>query len=121
MANETIQLAEYAAGLRYDDLPADVVQRAKDCITDTVAVIVQGSALPWSQIIIRYAQSIGTGGRSRVLGSTGPLLRAPAAALANGTLAEEVQVDQWLAGPVLPNEERDQRHGGRGEGPHDEG
>ncbi len=93
MANETIQLAEYAAGLRYDDLPADVVQRAKDCITDTVAVIVQGSALPWSQIIIRYAQSIGTGGRSRVLGSTGPLLRAPAAALANGTLAHAFESD----------------------------
>ena len=25
MANETIQLAEYAAGLRFEDLPADVV------------------------------------------------------------------------------------------------
>ena len=23
MANETVQLAEYAAGLRYDDLPAE--------------------------------------------------------------------------------------------------
>ncbi len=51
MANETIRLAEYAAGLRYEDLPAHVVQRAKDCITDTVAVIVLGNALPWSQII----------------------------------------------------------------------
>ena len=40
MANETIRLAEYAAHLRYDDLPAHVIERAKDCITDTVAVIV---------------------------------------------------------------------------------
>ncbi len=93
MANETIQLAEYASGLRFGDLPADVVQRAKDCITDTVAVIVQGGALPWSQIIIRYAQSIGAGGRSQVLGSSGPLLRAPAAALANGTLAHAFEFD----------------------------
>src|ERR1700685_944669 len=80
MANETIRLAEYAAGLRFEDLPPHVVQRAKDCITDTVAVIVLGNALPWSQIISRYAQSSGVGGRSRILGSRGPTLHAPAAA-----------------------------------------
>jgi 2-methylcitrate dehydratase PrpD len=93
MANETIRLAEYAAGLRYEDLPPHVVQRAKDCITDTFAVIVLGNALPWSQIISRYAQSIGGGGRSRILGFRGPPLQAPAAALANGTLAHAFESD----------------------------
>lgn len=93
MANETIRLAEYAATLRYEDLPPQVVQRAKDCITDTVAVIVMGNALPWSQIICRYAQSIGAGGRSRILGLDGPTLQAPAAALANGTLAHAFESD----------------------------
>ena len=29
---------------------------------------------------------------------------------------EEAQVDERLAGPVLPDQERDQRHGGHGEG-----
>jgi 2-methylcitrate dehydratase PrpD len=93
MAHETIQLAEYAAGLRFEDLPAQVVQRAKDCIIDTVAVIVLGNQMPWSQIISRYAQSIGAGGRSRILGATGPTLQAPAAALANGTLAHAFESD----------------------------
>ncbi len=37
MAHESARLAEYAAGLRYEDLPPNVVRRAKDCITDTVA------------------------------------------------------------------------------------
>ena len=64
MANETVRLAEYAAGLRYEDLPPSVVQRAKDCITDTVAVIVQGGGLPWSRIVASYAQRIGAGGRT---------------------------------------------------------
>jgi 2-methylcitrate dehydratase PrpD len=96
MANETIQLAEYAAGLRYEDLPPHVVQRAKDCITDTVAVIVLGNNLPWSRIICRYAQSIGAGGRSRILGSDGPTLHAPAAALANGTLAHAFESDNLV-------------------------
>ncbi len=93
MANETIRLAEYAAGLRYDDLPAAVVQRAKDCITDTVAVIVQGSTLPWSRIVSTYAQRIGAGGHSRILGIDGPAVQAPAAALANGTLAHAFESD----------------------------
>ena len=37
MAQETVRLAEYAAALRYEDLPALVVEQAKDCIIDTVA------------------------------------------------------------------------------------
>ncbi len=93
MANETVRLAEYAVGLRYDELPPEVIQRAKDCITDTVAVIVLGNAMPWSRIVVTYAQRIGAGGRSRILGATGPTLHAPAAALANGTLAHAFESD----------------------------
>ena len=37
MANETVALARYAAGLRYEDLPPAVVAHAKDIIADTVA------------------------------------------------------------------------------------
>jgi len=93
MAHETVHLAEYASGLRYNELPPEVVQRAKDCITDTVAVIVQGSGLPWSHIVVRYAQRTGSGGRCRILGVDGPTLQAPAAALANGALAHAFELD----------------------------
>ena len=93
MANETVQLAEYAAKLRYEDLPADVVQRAKDCITDTVAVIVLGNGMPWSRIVIAYAQRIGAGGRCRILGAEGPSVQAPSAALANGAMAHAFESD----------------------------
>jgi 2-methylcitrate dehydratase PrpD len=93
MANETASLAAYAAGLRYEDLPPHVIQRAKDCITDTVAVIVLGTDMPSSRIVANYAQRIGAGGRSRILGSLGPTLHAPAAALANGTLAHAFESD----------------------------
>src|SRR5258706_9163794 len=51
-AHETERLAAYAAGLRYEDLPPAVVQRAKECICDTVAAIVYGGELPWSKMII---------------------------------------------------------------------
>jgi 2-methylcitrate dehydratase PrpD len=93
MAQETVRLAEYAAALRYEDLPIEIVRRAKDCIADTVAAIICGSALPWSQIVIRYAERTGPGGKSRILGHHGAAVQANAAALANGALAHAFELD----------------------------
>jgi 2-methylcitrate dehydratase PrpD len=92
MARETVQLAQYAAGLRVEDLPEAVVQRAKDCIADTVAAIAFGADLPWSRIVVGYA-SRGTGGRSRLLAPGGGRVQAPMAALANGALAHAFEMD----------------------------
>ena len=93
MAQETVRLAEYAAALRYQDLPAEVVQRAKECIIDTVAAIICGAALPWSRIVADYARRTGPGGKSNILGAGGPAVQAPAAALANGALAHAFELD----------------------------
>jgi 2-methylcitrate dehydratase PrpD len=93
MAEETIRLARYAAGVRYEDLPASVVQQAKDCIIDTVAAGICGSALPWSRIVIDYAERTGPGGKCRIFGRGGPAVQAPAAALANGALAHAFELD----------------------------
>jgi 2-methylcitrate dehydratase PrpD len=90
---ETVRLAEYAAALRYPDLPAEVVQQAKECIIDTVAAGICGSALPWSRIVVEYAERTGPGGNCRILGQTGPAVQAPAAALANGALAHAFELD----------------------------
>ena len=93
MSNETVRLAEYAAGLRYEDLPPEVVQRAKDAIADTVATILFGYDLPWSRIVVDYAKRNGIGGRSRILGAGDLPLHAPAAALANGAIAHAFEMD----------------------------
>jgi 2-methylcitrate dehydratase PrpD len=92
MAGETVRLAEYAAGLRYEDLPREVVAAAKDAIIDTIAACICGSALPWSRIVIDYAERTGPGGTSRILGR-GSAVQAPAAALANGALAHAFELD----------------------------
>jgi 2-methylcitrate dehydratase PrpD len=92
MAEETVRLAEYAAALRYEDLPATVVQQAKECIIDTVAAAICGAALPWSRIIIGYAERTGPSGKSHILGC-GSAVQAPAAALANGALAHAFELD----------------------------
>ena len=92
MAGETVELARYTAALNYDDLPPEVVGCAKDCIIDTVAASICGSALPWSRIVIDYAERTGPGGRSHILGR-GSAVQAPAAALANGALAHAFELD----------------------------
>jgi len=93
VAHETQRLAEFAASLRYEDAPADVVTRAKNTIIDTVGTVVFGYDLPWSQMIVAQARRSGPGGRSRILGLGGPLVQAPAAAFANGALAHAYELD----------------------------
>jgi 2-methylcitrate dehydratase PrpD len=92
MADETVQLARYAAGLRYEDLPDAVVAKAKDIVADTVAACICGAEMPWSRIVIDYAERTGPGGTSRILGR-GTSVQAPAAALANGALAHSFELD----------------------------
>lgn len=92
MTHETVALARYAAGLRYEDLPPEVVAKAKDIITDTVAACICGAEMPWSRIVIDYAERTGPGGNSKILGR-GTSVQAPAAALANGALAHSFELD----------------------------
>ncbi len=93
MSRETVQLAEYAAALRYEDIPADVVDAAKNTIADGTAACVYGYRFPWSQAIVRYARQSGSGGKSAVLGPDAPLLHPPFAALVNGALAHSFELD----------------------------
>jgi 2-methylcitrate dehydratase PrpD len=89
----TRRLAEYATSVRYEDLPPAVIQRAKDCIADTVGVIIFGADLPWSRMIVAYARANGAGGNSFILGAGGESVHAPSAALANGALTHAYELD----------------------------
>src|SRR5690349_7473620 len=93
MAQESLQLADYAAALRYRDIPGPVIQRAKDAIADTIAAIAFGAHLPWSRMIVDYAAKRGAGGKSRVFAPGGLRLQAPSAALAIGALAHAFEMD----------------------------
>ena len=91
--NETATLAQYAAGLRYEDIPEKALERARNTICDTVGAIVYGYDLPWSQMIVDYATKYGQGGPSRILGPGAPLVQPSMAALANGSLAHAFELD----------------------------
>jgi len=91
--HETERLAAYAAAVRFEDLPPAVLQRAKDCMTDTVAAIIYGAELPWSKMIIAYAQKNSAPGKSWILGSGGAPVHAGAAALSNGAMTHAFELD----------------------------
>ncbi|MHA1108573.1 MAG: MmgE/PrpD family protein, partial [Alphaproteobacteria bacterium] len=93
MSNETETLAAFAAGLKYEDIPPEVVERTKDCIIDTIGAAIFGSSLPWSRIIIDYVKNNGAGGNCTVLGPDGIRTTPPMAALANGVMAHAFEMD----------------------------
>ncbi len=95
---QTRALAEFVAGLRFEDIPDDVRARARDCIQDTIGVAVFGAPLPWSRIVSDYARHNGSGGSGgggacTILGVTGAKTSAPMAALANGAAAHAFEMD----------------------------
>src|SRR3954468_6105412 len=85
-------LAQFAINLQYENIPGEVIERAKACVIDTVGACTYGSTLPWSKIVIAYAEQYGKGGQSTILG-TGRKVHAPMAALANGALAHAFEMD----------------------------
>jgi 2-methylcitrate dehydratase PrpD len=89
----TAILAKYAVGLRYEDIPQKVLERARNTICDCVGAMIFGYDLPWSQMVVDYAMKYGPGGKSRILGKGGALVQPPMAALVNGSLAHAFELD----------------------------
>jgi len=92
MTSASQALAEFAVSLSIERIPPEVVERAKDCVTDTVGACVFGAELPWSRTVIAYAERNSAPGQCSVLG-TGIRLRAPFACLANGATAHAYELD----------------------------
>lgn len=92
MTTATQQLAEFAVNLAYDRIPPEVIERAKDCLIDTVGACVFGSQLPWTQTVIDYARRNSAPGECSLFGTPNKV-RAPFACLANGASAHAFELD----------------------------
>jgi 2-methylcitrate dehydratase PrpD len=90
--NSTQKLARFAVDLQYRQIPPAVIERAKACMLDTLAVSLYGSTKPWSKTVSEFVLAAGAKGRATVFGSrqTAPAERA---ALANGTMAHAFELD----------------------------
>ena len=88
----TRKLAHFAGGLRYEDIPGEVIEKAKDCILDQLGVELIGSTLEWNKIPYRYV--VGLGGRAEsTIVNYGTRTLALDAAFVNATFGQGCELD----------------------------
>ncbi len=88
----TRALAEFAAELTYEKIPASVIEHTKLCLLDTLGCGLFGSTLPWARIVADFARDLGEKQESVVWGRDFKV-SAPNAALANGTAVHSFELD----------------------------
>src|SRR5689334_4073649 len=103
LENATADLARFAAALRYEDLPAAVVEKVKLCLLDGIGVCLHGATLPWTRLVQQAL--LEEGARLAVsLWGTGERGSWAQAALANGTAGHAFEMDDIHKESVLhPN------------------
>jgi 2-methylcitrate dehydratase len=95
----TQELAEWVAGLRYEDLPDEVVAEAGSALADFLGEsLFVGATKPWGQSIADFAATYGGGQPEATIIATGRKTLASRAALANGTMALGFEYADFGAG-----------------------
>jgi len=95
------RFSSYISQARNRSLPADVLEKTKWALLDTLAAIVSGSQLLGGRAAIRFARANGGKPVSTVVGDMAtcdPIT----AALANGTMGHADETDDVLVGPWHP-------------------
>jgi 2-methylcitrate dehydratase PrpD len=95
----TGKLATWVADLTFDDVPPNVVERAKHLLLDGVGCALVGAQLPWSRIATDAVLGLESPGDTVVIG-TGHTTSAPAAAVLNGTFIQGFELDDFH--PLAP-------------------
>jgi 2-methylcitrate dehydratase PrpD len=105
MANRAVTpaLARFCAGLRFEDLPADVVERTRWCVLDAVGNMLAGARSPLAHALLGAVGNVFAPGPATVVGLA-RRLAAPGAALVNGMLGDLFEFqDGWRDGNVHPS------------------
>src|ERR1700730_7360016 len=95
----TGKLATWVANLTLDDVPQNVVERAKHLLLDGIGCALIGSQLPWSRVATRAVLDLENDGDVVVIG-TGQCTSGPAAAVLNGTFIQGFELDDFH--PIAP-------------------
>jgi len=88
----TEKLAAHTAKVRFEDIPPEAIEKAKDCILDQVGVELIGSTLEWNKIAYRYVADMGGRAESTIVnyGTKAPALDA---AFVNATFGQGCELD----------------------------
>jgi len=101
------QLGNYLSGLRYEDLPAEVIEKAKTCLLDAIGAALEGYQLEPVSLAYDVAEEISSGGGATLWGR-GSAVSALSATFANcvaihALLHDDTLMTSWShpAGPVV--------------------
>jgi 2-methylcitrate dehydratase PrpD len=95
----TRELAEWVAGLRYEDLPDDVVEEAGRAFADYLGeCLFVGGTKPWGRAIADFCAREGGGQPESTIIALGKRTLSARAALANGTMALGFEYADFGAG-----------------------
>ena len=104
----TQKLADFSLGLKYEDLPPDVINESKHGFLDTLGVALVGANEEATRMILKITVGANNSGTSTVLGSS-TLATPTVAALVNGYAAHALDYDDTqhkvgthMSAPVLP-------------------
>ena len=89
---QTSELAAYIANLKWEDVPADLIEKAKAHILDTVGVALGGSLTDHVRQTARVVESLGGEPQSTVIGH-GFRTNALEAAFLGGTCSHSIEFD----------------------------
>lgn len=93
-ANKTEQLSQWASSVKLDDIPPEIITRAKYIVLDGIACGLVGAHLPWSAKAAEAVFAMDPPADCKVIGwerSLPPL----SAALLNGTFIQGFELDDW--------------------------
>lgn len=92
MTHYSDELARWALGLRFDELPGDVIDATKHRILDVIGLSLAGLGTPFGQSVRQAAMALTPDGPGRILG-TGERVAVATAAFANGALSQAMEYD----------------------------
>jgi 2-methylcitrate dehydratase PrpD len=98
-AGPTGRLAIWLAHLEFEDVPGEVLERAKALILDGFGCALVGAQLPWSRLAVDLVRRMEGSGDHALIG-WGLATSAPGAALLNGTFIQGFELDDFH--PLAP-------------------
>ncbi|WP_059412408.1 MmgE/PrpD family protein [Cupriavidus basilensis] len=93
------QLAAFALNLRYENIPGDVLDLAREHLLDVIGIALASNTFEFAPATLEAARTLGSGTDATAIGS-GRKLPAASAALVNGVLAHGLDFDDTHIGAI---------------------
>ncbi len=94
------KVGAFVRGLRLDDIPREVRDKAKLILLDTLGIALASSTMDFGRMALDVAAALGGARESRLIG-TSRKVAAANAVLANGTLAHGLDYDDTLEEAIV--------------------